>query len=249
MRWPSVRRIVLAVPLLAACSVDPSVVMPQSDDIDTLPDASADTSRGDAGSTEAGGDAAPHDAGTPDSAVSDGGCAAPCGVHSVCVGGSCSAARRVFVSTTSSEADLGGHSGADNQCATLASAQTLGGTWMAWVSDSTSSPSDRFTQSSDSYRLLDGTLVAHDWSELTSGALSHAIDVNEIGATVDNAPVWTATATNGMAMGGSCSDFSSTSSSDGVAEVGLSTASDTTWTDNAADPCNDAHPHIYCFEQ
>ena len=36
----------------------------------------------------------------------------------------------------------------------------------------------------DPYRLLDGTLVANDWNDLTSGAIANAINVSESGSII-----------------------------------------------------------------
>ncbi len=253
------RSVVLAlgVSLAAACSVDPTVATPTTDDIDTLPEAGSghDTAGGDATTDAATPDASLLDASTADSApvdasavdTADSGCA--CGARSVCVHDVCAAARRVFLASIASNADLRGYMGADVVCGSLASAQSLGGTWMAWVSDSNSSPSTRFSQSSDPYRLLDGTLVANDWNDLTSGSISNAINVTESGSILNGSPVWTSTASDGSYIGAGCSNLSSGSSSGGTVTVGLSTGTDITWTVNAADPCDDAHPRIYCFEQ
>ena len=51
---------------------------------------------------------------------------------------------------------------------------------MAWLSDSTASPSSRFTHSSVPYVLPDGTtVVANDWADLTGGTLQHLINMDE----------------------------------------------------------------------
>jgi hypothetical protein len=244
----------LGVPLAVACSVDSGVTTPGTDDIDTLPDAGASR---DAATDAASADSGPSDATTPDSspadasvaeaAPADSGCS--CGARSVCVQNACSAARRVFLASTASNANLGGHSGADGECGSIASAQSLGGTWKAWVSDSNSSPSTRFSRSTDPYRLLDGTLVANDWNDLTSGSIANAINVTEIGSILNGSPVWTSTASDGSYIAAGCSDLSSGSSSGGSVTVGISTGTDITWTVNSTDPCNDTHPRIYCFEQ
>src|SRR5208337_2765818 len=87
--------------------------------------------------------------------------------------------RRVFISSGKWTANLGGASGADGLCQSAATAAGLGGKWMAWVSTSTSSPKTRFVHSSVPWQLLDGTVIANDWSDLTSGSLEHNIDRDE----------------------------------------------------------------------
>jgi len=89
------------------------------------------------------------------------------------------AGKRVFLSSATFAGNLGGATGADAKCQALAAAK-LPGTYRAWISDATSSPSSRFTRSGP-YRLVDGTLVANDWAELTGGKLQHAIDMTESG--------------------------------------------------------------------
>jgi hypothetical protein len=171
----------------------------------------------------------------------------------VCVGSTCTAAQRVFVSHGTYDGNLGGHAGANATCASLASAANLGGTWMAWVSDSSGSPNRNFMKATIGYRLLDGTLVAANWTALTSGTLSHAIDVDQTraslaGATGSAAMTWTSTAATGMAMGDSCNQFTSNASS-ASGQVGSCTSTSATWTNaSTTEACSAAH-HLYCFEQ
>ena len=73
----------------------------------------------------------------------------------------------VFVSSTLHTGDLGGLTGADAICNNLAEAAGFPGTYMAWLSDSSASPSTLFTQATVPYRRVDGTQVADDWTELT----------------------------------------------------------------------------------
>jgi hypothetical protein len=205
---------------------------------DVTADVGADTG------TDSGTDAG-HD-GSPDAC-------APCGPRSVCVGGVCTAAQRVFVSTGTYSGNLGGAAGANAKCQSLATAANLGGTWMAWVSDSNGSPNRSFMKATIAYRLLDGTEVATNWTALSSGTLSHAIDVDQslaslAGATGSAALTWTSTATGGMSMGDSCTQFTSAASS-GTGQVGSCTSTGATWTNaSTTEACSAAH-HLYCFEQ
>jgi hypothetical protein len=243
----------------------------------------ADTSAGDAPESDDGSDGAMVEAGDdappPDDAALDGGadvrgdaiaeggadggseaghdgssgaCGA-CGTRSVCVGGTCTAAERVFVSTGTYSGNLGGHAGANTTCQSLATAANLGGTWMAWVSDSASSPNRSFTKATIAYRLLDGTEVAANWTALSSGTLSHAIDVDQTvaslaGATGSTALTWTSTATGGMSMGDSCTQFTS-SATTGTGQVGSCTGTGATWTNASTTEACSAMHHLYCFEQ
>ena len=64
------------------------------------------------------------------------------------------APKRVFVTSTTYKGNLGGLAGADAKCQTRANAASLGGTWKAWLSDSTTSAASRLTQSVSGYILL-----------------------------------------------------------------------------------------------
>jgi hypothetical protein len=214
--------------------------------------------------TEAGGSEAGTDAGRDAvaeastdgglDAAADGTSECSCGVQSVCVTGTCVPARRVFVTSHTYDGKLGGHVGADATCQSLAMSAGLGGTWMAWISDSGSSPNRRFIKATVAYRLLDGTLVAATWTALASGnKLSAAIDRDQTGASLagastEAAKTWTATATDGTSDTDSCTQFTSNASG-GSGEIGRLTSVDNTWTvASSAEACSAAH-HLYCFEQ
>jgi hypothetical protein len=88
----------------------------------------------------------------------------------------------VFVSSMAYQAaSLAGLSGADANCQALAQQAGLAGTFKAWLSDSQIGAATRLTHSASAYVLVDGTLVAGDWSQLASGSLAHPIDRTETG--------------------------------------------------------------------
>jgi hypothetical protein len=200
-------------------------------------EAAADTSAPDAGA-----DAAPEATAvcTPTS----------CGIRSVCMAGAaCVSAQRVFVTSATYNAALGGYAGADSTCSGVASAAGLGGTWKAWISDSASCPSARFVHASRPYALLDGTVVASGWSALTSGSLANGIARDEAGNLVSgNVEVWTATNPDGTFAGDGCSSFSSSSHSAPFAAGGIAGDSKGSWTDVYLQFC-DRDVRLYCFEQ
>lgn len=190
--------------------------------------------------------------GSVDPSTADAGACAPCGrqaSRTLCVANACVPTRRVFVSSAAFTADLGGPLGADAQCQNLAKGAQLGGKWKAWISSSTSSPSTRFTKSTVAYRLLNGTLVARDWSELTSGALSHGIDRDENGTLTPNAEVWTGTTTAGTSAGDGCFGFTSASDEGPPVTQGTTAHKNGKWTDVYLQHCDRTNPRIYCFEQ
>jgi hypothetical protein len=178
-----------------------------------------------------------------------------CGAQSVCVSNACTPARRVFVTHAVFNGNLGGAAGADAKCAAAATAAGLSGKWLAWVSDSTTSPGARFTKATVGYRLLNGTLLAASYSALTSGSnLSSAIDLDETGVShasdsTANADTWTGTGHTGALDLASCSDFKSSSSS-AVGEVGdCNNAGGGHWSQaTKTEACGNQH-HLYCFEQ
>ena len=120
----------------------------------------------------------------------------------------------VFVSSQLFNGNFGagqrvlGHLEADNRCQDLAGEAGLSGSFKAWISgrvDTGDGPLphgvvDRFTQSADPYRLVNGTQVADNWGDLTDGSLDHAIDLDEYGNGVgEETRVWTNTRTNATA--------------------------------------------------
>jgi hypothetical protein len=177
------------------------------------------------------------------------GCA--CGAQAVCVSGACTPARRVFVSSATYTGNLGGASGADTTCGTLAMQAGLGGSWMAWISDATTSPGQRFVKATVPYRMLDGTMLASSFGSLSAG-ISSAINIDEkgeslAGASSDGSKTWTGTLTSGAVDKSSCTGFTSAS---GTGEVGHCTSMGTVgWTSAyTSEMCSVAN-HIYCFEQ
>ena len=167
----------------------------------------------------------------------------------LCEGGVC---KRVFVSSqpSSSGANLGGLTGADALCQSVANTNQLGGTWKAWLSDPTTSAAARLTHAAVPYVLLDGSTVAADWTALTSGTLAHTINVSEDG-TVHTAilEVWTATTSGGAYSGRSCSAWTSNAPGATTADVGLSSQTNGDWTNRYQQYCDRTNVHLYCFEQ
>ncbi|MFZ1862593.1 MAG: hypothetical protein WAU39_00105, partial [Polyangiales bacterium] len=196
-----------------------------------------------------------------------------CGAMEVCVDGACEAAALVFVSSTVSDAALGGPRGADMTCADLAQAAGLGGHWMSWTSDPCTSPFKRFEKSTLPYRLLDGTEVSTSWSRLTidpppsgQGYLDHVINIDENGdipaTTLEcsgsvNPPqgcfVWTNTNVEGqvaaLANNNGCLGLTTNNSVFGPSTAGKITSISRGWTDGAFWTCGTNNLRIYCVEQ
>jgi hypothetical protein len=170
----------------------------------------------------------------------------PCGCGQ---GGAC----RVFTTSTTHTGKLGGLAGADTICQNLASAAGLSGTYRAWLSDSTGSPSTRFVRSTGPYQRVDGVTVANDWASLTSGTLLAPLIITEQGNAVpDDATklIWTCTAATGVEFSGAdCEDWTSEQPIVMGGFVGQADVVTPAWSgDNAYHSCN-GDLRLYCFQQ
>lgn len=167
----------------------------------------------------------------------------------------------VFLSSSESNGDLGGLSAADAICNGFASAASLPGTYKAWLSDSVNSPSTRFTHATIPYVLVNGTVVANSWSDLTDGSIAHKINLTEHGVDPNVACggfcfVFTNTNNDGTPLGttSNCSDWTSTASAD-TSVCGTSeddNPGSPGWTAFQGCSCNgfyDRPIRLYCFEQ
>lgn len=167
--------------------------------------------------------------------------------------------KRVFITQGDTDGDifLGGDigvTGADAFCQLEADTYSLGGTWKAWISDSTSSPSRTFFRAGK-YVDLAGVTIANGWGDLTDGVINVAIDLPAGVGTKRlqvAESVWTGTSVSGGATISHCSSWASGAS---TGTIGSSSATDSLWTDQdvpgsgipPAD-CFDFN-RLYCFEQ
>jgi hypothetical protein len=222
----------------------------------------ADTGSHDAGSgsTDAS-DGGPPDVGPADGAPVETG-SADTGVPVPDAGpppSPCPAAARVFVTSGMFTGDLGGLAGADQSCTSAAAAAGLGGNWNAFLSDSNTSAINRIykVNGSGGYVLVNGTKVAPNWSTLVSKItpLLHPIDTEETGIAVTSKfEVWTGTDLAGGTPPGYCAapghaGWTSFAADAGTPFVGLTTATDPTWTDAYMQFCDRTDERLYCFEK
>jgi hypothetical protein len=159
--------------------------------------------------------------------------------------------KTVFVTSTTHDGNLGGLTGGHAKCQAAADAAGLPGTFRAWLSDLTLSPSTdpNFTKSLVPYHRTDGVKIADDWTDLTDGTLNATISVDETGQPLQFTYfVWTGTAANGdpESFGYTCNEW--TLNRTDPAGVGRTDTTDTTWTDAGVGICPDQNP-LYCFEQ
>jgi hypothetical protein len=135
-------------------------------------------------------------------------------------------------------------------CQDLADSSGLPGRYFAWLSDSNDSPSTRFTQSFGPYELVDGTIVADDYVDLTDRTLDNPIIQDERG---DPAPLggiaWTGTFPDGTSVGDNCQNWEE-QSGDHVGSFGQIGVTDDRWTYNPNSPqsCG-TFLRLYCFQQ
>ncbi|MGZ3421408.1 MAG: hypothetical protein ACXVEE_26265 [Polyangiales bacterium] len=170
-------------------------------------------------------------------------------------------AKRVFITSATYDGALGGVAGANANCQSLAGAAGLSGTFKAWISDSTSSPSTSFVHYAGDYALKDGTVIAHGWSDLTDGTLLHGIDQTETGGSPPSgSPVcgdstkliaaYTGTSADGTSNGWNCNGWTSIDMSYG-ASWGSPTETTNLWSTSCTSvtaACGKS-ASLYCFEQ
>lgn len=170
--------------------------------------------------------------------------------------------RRVFVTSTTYSGNLGGLPGADAKCQTRAQAAGLSGTYKAWLStaDPNGSPATRFARATVPYRLVNGVLIANDWSDLVDGRLSAPIDRTELGTpppptaapcttTTPQAVVFTATRVTGEALpAGVDQTCAAWTSGTGLASFGSTGTNLAPWTAGCSGGCSFVAA-LFCFEQ
>jgi hypothetical protein len=155
----------------------------------------------------------------------------------------------VFVSSETSNGDLGGIAGADAKCQQLAEQAGLTGTFKAWLSTNPDDdPESRFTGATG-YALVDGTMIATSWEDLTDGDILAPIDVTETGVRGISNYVWTNVSATGESTDSDDCNAWTDGTWDNYGEFGYSARSDSIWTERFVLPvkCGRWH-HLYCFQ-
>jgi hypothetical protein len=160
--------------------------------------------------------------------------------------------KRVFITSTLHDGNLGGFAGADAICAARAAAGGLPGTYKAWLSASSSTASSRLAHATVPYANYPSSsysphIIADNWNDLTDGLLEYYILYTEFGGFPSTNLVWTGTDYTGANGGSSCVDWT-TNSSLSVAGVGNNASVASQWTSFADQSCNNLRA-LYCFEQ
>ncbi len=159
--------------------------------------------------------------------------------------------RVIFVSSELYKGEFGGVVGADAKCKLLAATAGLlrPEKFRAWLSDGQTSPSAWILDTEKRYQLPSGTVIADNWSGLTSGSLKASINQTEMGLMLNGGAltsVWTGTLTDGSAGGPSCNGWTDPTDSF-QAKTGVSIFSDSRWTDFVSQKCQSA-ARLYCVE-
>ena len=135
---------------------------------------------------------------------------ADCSPARFCSENQCILGKRVFVTSTTHLANFGALSNADAICNARAQEAGLFGTYMAWVSSTTSNIATRSSHAAFKYYRLDGTtpyVIANDWADLINGT-TVAIATDENGIVRGNEPVFTGTESNGVVATNNCQNWS-----------------------------------------
>jgi hypothetical protein len=151
-----------------------------------------------------------------------------------------------FVSSTTSNGDLGGQAGADAECASLAAAANLpSATYKAWLSTSTLNAAAKLGTARGFVRP-DGQPFADQVSDITAGNILNTLILDESGNNLAHEIVWTGTTDAGTASPFACGDWLiGTGVSFG--ELGESTGGAGAWSDDAGETSCNAFAHLYCF--
>ena len=174
--------------------------------------------------------------------------------------------KKVFITSTKYDGNLGGLAGADAKCQARASAGGLSGTYKAWLSDASTSAASLLTHAPVPYKMLNGTAIANDWSSLVASYILNEFKIDEFGNAIPYDPggsvsgcswaggmfffPWTCTTNSANIANASknCSNWT-TNSSGVVGEVGLGGYSLSQWTDWCTEfNCNLTN-RLYCFEE
>jgi cysteine-rich repeat protein len=163
--------------------------------------------------------------------------------------------RRVFVTSTVYNGNMGGLAGADARCQERADAGGLSGTFLAWLSDSTGSPSTRMTHGLGHYLLITGEAIATSWADLTDGQILRPIDRDELGNpsqgtfVCQGGEVWSNTSAAGAVSGADdCGNWATAANQ--TSSAGNVQFTDEGWTSSGCTSIGCLSPlPIYCFEQ
>jgi hypothetical protein len=166
---------------------------------------------------------------------------------------------QVFITSSVHTGALGGLGGADAICQTRANAAGRPGTYKAWLSTGSESPSTRFRQSGQPYIRVDNTQVAANWAALISppGDIDATLNVTETGSTFGTIQfAWTNTSFDGSPVTAdqtfNCGNWTNDTVNAGV--IGGADVTTSSWTTFGTSFCpvdenSGVGRRLYCFQQ
>ncbi len=153
--------------------------------------------------------------------------------------------KRAFISSTEYYGNLGGHSGADATCQTLAQNAGLSGTWIAYISTTGLGAKDKANYTNPIVDMKGNTVSSGGWAGLL-GPINGAIKFTEYGNYLEGTAM-TGSLTNGTARPGyHCQDFTSSAFGQEV-QVGYSSTHTAGWSSQTSWRCWELN-RIYCIE-
>lgn len=169
-----------------------------------------------------------------------------CNTAGTCIdrGSSDGGMKRIFVTATAYDGNLGGLTGADQKCNLAAQSALLGGVWKAWLSDSTTNAIDRI-EDVGPWKLVFYGVAFNNKANMAT--IPHiGIDTTEEYYTLHySEQIWTGTKTGGHSSGSNCGDWLMNSSS---VFGSCGSASASSWTEQANSVCV-IPKRFYCIEQ
>jgi hypothetical protein len=156
----------------------------------------------------------------------------------------------VFVSSNYvSPSNLGGVSGADNRCQSLATTAGYGGTWSAIFTTGSENLKAHTPWDWGQLRRLDGAIIANGWNDLWDGVLLAPINISEQLVST-NVNVWTGTSdtSTGVSEPNQCDGYTNSGTTNLVR--GASSQASTGWIYSSTainGSCGMTLAHVYCI--
>ena len=154
--------------------------------------------------------------------------------------------KRVFVTSGTFTGNLGGLAGADATCLIYATAANLGGTWVAYVSDTYTTAYSKIADVGPWYLVDRSTKVFNNKSNILTTPLTY-INRTESGLVGSSFNVWTGTSSTGAATSYNCNNWTVGTGYSYNGTYGYS-SSQSQWSQYSYDYCSYSY-HLYCFEQ
>lgn len=157
---------------------------------------------------------------------------------------------RIFVTSATYDGNLGGLTGADAKCDSVAKAAGLELTYKAILSDSSTNAKARLAitgqvvvvDSNDNVEVIAASTT--DFWGAQSADLLMTVNINESGGTITGKTPWTGTSSEGAYALYGCNDWTKASNSSGT--IGSIDHTDDRWIDSDFVPCGNSNP-LYCI--